>query len=78
MVSKLSRRSLRKIAGDHPSHAGVSCGDFNWMKYVTLPPGAGYIGGDIVIPFYPRFKKYGYCGHSSTGQINASMPNRRI
>jgi len=59
MVSKLSRRSLRKIAGDHPSHAGVEvfldvpCGDFNWMKYVTLPHVAGYIGGDIIIPFYP-------------------------
>jgi hypothetical protein len=24
------------------------CGDFNWMQYVTLPPGTRYIGGDII------------------------------
>jgi hypothetical protein len=26
----------------------VPCGDFNWMKHVTLPHGTRYIGGDIV------------------------------
>jgi hypothetical protein len=24
------------------------CGDFNWMRYVTLPPETRYIGGDII------------------------------
>src|SRR5207253_2597392 len=26
----------------------VPCGDFNWMKEVSLPPGVTYLGGDIV------------------------------
>jgi thiol-disulfide isomerase/thioredoxin len=38
----------------------VPCGDFNWMKYVTLPHGTRYIGGDIVAPLvHDLQKKYG-------------------
>jgi hypothetical protein len=37
----------------------VPCGDFNWMKYVTLPHGTRYIGGDIVAPrVHDLQKKY--------------------
>jgi len=28
----------------------VPCGDFNWMRHVTLPRGTRYIGGDILAP----------------------------
>jgi hypothetical protein len=38
----------------------VPCGDFNWMKYVTLPDGTRYIGGDIVTSLvHDLQKKYG-------------------
>jgi len=38
----------------------VPCGDFNWMKYVKLPHGTRYIGGDIVVPLvHDLQKKYG-------------------
>src|SRR5262249_29823096 len=38
----------------------VPCGDFNWMKYVKLPHGARYIGGDIVVSLiHDLHKKYG-------------------
>src|SRR5215467_12691036 len=33
------------------------CGDFNWMKYVTLPNGTRYIGGDIVVPLVHDLQK---------------------
>jgi hypothetical protein len=35
----------------------VPCGNFNWMKYVTLPHGAGYIDGDIIIPLIHDLQK---------------------
>ena len=77
MVSRLFRRSLRKIAGYHPSHAGVEV-FLDVPSGDSLPHGVGYIGGDIIIPFYPRFKNMVAAAIGSTGQINASMPNRRI
>jgi hypothetical protein len=36
------------------------CGDFNWMKCVTLPHGTQYIGGDIIASLVNNLqKKYG-------------------
>jgi hypothetical protein len=35
----------------------VPCGDFNWMKYVKLPHGTRYIGGDIVVPLVHDLQK---------------------
>ena len=33
------------------------CGDFNWMKHVTLPLGTRYIGGDIIAPLVHDLQK---------------------
>jgi hypothetical protein len=47
-------KGLRKALARHLARLGVErffdapCGDFNWMRYVTLPPATRYIGGDIV------------------------------
>jgi hypothetical protein len=33
------------------------CGDFNWMRHVSLPDGANYIGGDIVAPLVEALRR---------------------
>lgn len=49
--------------------ADIPCGDFNWMKEVSLPPGLQYLGGDIVEPLIQEnIKRYG----------NASVSFRKI
>jgi hypothetical protein len=41
------------------------CGDFNWMRYVTLPHRTRYIGGDIVIALVNDLQeKYGNASYS--------------
>ena len=37
------------------------CGDFNWMRHVSLPQGASYIGGDIVASIVDNLQ----CVHGS-------------
>jgi hypothetical protein len=98
MVSKLSRRSLRKIAGDHPSHAAVAGAPpripsgwrpllerylktlnvevflfphrYRWCQILSCPSPPRYLG------LWPREQVAAALG--STGQINASKPNRPI
>jgi len=58
----------------------VPCGDFNWMKYVTLPHGTRYIGGDgdIVIPLVQDLQKnYGTDRYSfnTIDIVEGPLPN---
>src|SRR6516162_3964507 len=59
------------------------CGDFNWMKYVTLPHGTGTSAGILSPPSSMICKKlWRYLGLWSREQVAAalgsSMPNRSI
>lgn len=46
------RRALTEWLERHKDEIGTfldaPCGDFNWMRYVPLPAGTAYVGGDIV------------------------------
>jgi hypothetical protein len=33
------------------------CGDFNWMRHVSLPQGTSYVGGDIVDPLINELQR---------------------
>jgi hypothetical protein len=33
------------------------CGDFNWMRLTRLPPGAAYVGADIVAPMIEQLQR---------------------
>jgi hypothetical protein len=56
----------------------VPCGDFNWMKYVKLPHGTRYIGGDIVVPLVHDLQnKYGSDRYSfhTIDIVEGPLPN---